>query len=383
MSPRWQRRAAITAGLLLLALAALWFASRIPKTLAVFLVAAFIASGVQPIVAWLERRMPRPAAIAIVYVGLIALIVVLALLVVPALITQIQALGYNAPGYIAASQDWIDKAQLWLQGHLGRSSVLAPGTGDIRAILTDKFSNGLNASIASLSNILINAFTVAFVGISAVVLSAFFLLRGEHVAGSFYALIPERRRPNVRALTEQLASVFGAYVSGQVALCAITGSLIFAFSALIGFKFALLLGILCGIAYAVPFAGQVFAQVLAVVLAAPQGGQMVLWVSVIVFAVARFADNLLVPKIMSDSVGVSPIVVMFSVFAGGELFGVAGLLLGIPAAALIKVAWQFVRGGGFAVVEEAAVSAVDAAPVPGPPEFTPPSPARAPSVPAH
>jgi predicted PurR-regulated permease PerM len=58
---------------------------------------------------------------------------------------------------------------------------------------------------------------------------------------------------------------------------------------------------------------------------------------------ARVSDNLLVPKIMSDSVGVSPIVVMFAVFAGGELFGLPGLLLGIPAAALAKVAWRFFR----------------------------------------
>ena len=306
--------------------------------------------------------------------------VVLSLLVVPALIAQIQVLGYNAPGYISSSQGWIDRAQLWLQEHLGRSSVLTPGSGDIKAILSDKFSNALNGSIASLSNILINTFTVAFVGISAVVLSAFFLLRGEHVADSLYALVPERRRPNVRALTVQLSHVFGAYVSGQVALCAITGSLIYAFSALIDCKFALLLGILCGIAYAVPFVGQVFAQGVAVILAAPQGGQMVLWVSLIVFGVGRFADNLLVPKIMSDSVGVSPIVVMFSVFAGGELFGVAGLLLGIPAAALIKVAWQFVRGGGFTVVEEAAEAAAADAET-----ATPmlPVPAPGPSVPAR
>jgi predicted PurR-regulated permease PerM len=323
--------------------------------------------------------MPRPAAIAIVFAGLIVLIVVLALLVVPALIEQVQVLGYNAPGYIAASQDFVDRAQRSLQEHLGRNAAaFAPKSSDLKALVADKISLGLNASLASLSNILINTFTAAFVVVSAIVLSAFFLLRGEHVADAFYGLIPERRRPNVRALTVQMAQVFGAYVSGQVALCAITGLMIFGFSGIIGFKFALLLGILCGIAYAVPFIGQVFAQVLAVVLAAPQGGQMVIWVSLIVFGVARFADNLLVPRIMSEAVGVSPIVVMFSVFAGGELFGVAGLLLGIPAAALIKVAWQFVRGGGFAVVEDVADDQVAAAT-----GLMTPLPSPGPSVPAR
>jgi predicted PurR-regulated permease PerM len=81
----------------------------------------------------------------------------------------------------------------------------------------------------------------------------------------------------------------------------------------------------------------------ALVLAAPQGAWMEIWVQVIIFTVARVADNVLVPKIMSESIGVSPIVVMFAVFAGGELFGLPGLLLGIPAAALAKVIWKFVR----------------------------------------
>jgi predicted PurR-regulated permease PerM len=320
--------------------------------------------------------MPRAAAIALVYVALIALIVVLTLLVVPALLEQIAVLGYNAPAYIGSLQGELDRVQIWIHDHLGRAAVFAPGTSDLKTIFSERLSAGFSASLASLSNIVINTFTAAFVGVSAVVLSAFFLLRGEHVADAFYGIVPASRRPNVRALSLQMAEVFGAYVSGQAALCAIVGCLIFALTTLIGFKFGLLLGIVCGIAYAVPFVGAVFSQLVAVLLAAPQGGQQIIWVSLIVFGISRVADNLLVPKIMSESVGVSPIVVMFSVFAGGELFGVAGLLLGIPAAALIKVAWQFVRAGGFRVVEETAeakLAETAARPVPAP----------APSVPAR
>jgi predicted PurR-regulated permease PerM len=63
----------------------------------------------------------------------------------------------------------------------------------------------------------------------------------------------------------------------------------------------------------------------------------VIYVSVVIFIIARIADSVLVPKIMADAVGVSPIAVMFAVFAGGELFGLPGLILGIPAAALVRV----------------------------------------------
>ena len=83
------------------------------------------------------------------------------------------------------------------------------------------------------------------------------------------------------------------------------------------------------------------AEIVAVPMCLPQGLWMVVWVQVIMFGMARISDNVLVPKIMGESVGVSPIGAMFAVFAGGELFGIPGLILGIPAAALIKILWRY------------------------------------------
>ena len=341
-SPIVRRRASVTLATLVLALAAIWFVSRIPRTLTVFLIAAFLSFGVAPIVTLLERRMARPWAIAIVYVALLGIVIVLALLVIPATIVQVQSIGADAPAYINAVQGWIDTVQAFMARHFGKS-YLPPGYGDLRAYLAARISGGLTDLLASLTDILINTFTAAFIGISALVLSAFFLLRGSTVADSLYGTLPARRRADARRLGAELASVFGRYVSGQAALCTVTGALVFLGTLATGFKFALLLGIVAGLAYAVPFIGMIVVHVVALVLAAPQGPQTVIWTQVIVFAIARVADNVLVPKVMSESVGVSPIVVMFAVFAGGELFGLPGLLLGIPAAALAKVAWRFYR----------------------------------------
>ncbi len=253
-----------------------------------------------------------------------------------------QSIAANAPAYIDVVQNWIDGIQTFMTGHFGKS-YLPPGYGDLRSYLAARISESLTTTLASLTDILIGTFTAAFVVISALVLSAFFLLRGDTVADSLYALLPATRRSTARRLGIELAHVFGSYVSGQAALCAITGAFVFAFTLATGFKFALLLGIVAGLAYAVPFVGMIVAHAIGLILAAPQGPQTVIWVQIIIFTIARISDNLLVPKVMSESVGVSPIVVMFSVFAGGELFGLPGLVLGIPAAALAKVAWRFFR----------------------------------------
>ena len=117
-SPQWRRRATIGLVLLALALTALWLVAHIPRTLTVFMIAAFIAFGVHPIVEWLVRRMPRGLAIALVYTGLLATIVILIVLVVPALLAQVTNLAGNAPTYIATLQDWIDNLQTALRARL-------------------------------------------------------------------------------------------------------------------------------------------------------------------------------------------------------------------------------------------------------------------------
>ena len=340
-SSQLRRRALRTLIGLACAAAALWFAAHIPRTLTVFVIAAFVAFGVEPVVQLLERMVARGFAIAIVYVGLIVLSIVLAVLVVPATIVQLQVLAINAPAFIDTLQNWLDGFQNLLRHYFGRN--LPAGYDDLHSLIVTRISSDFSTTLTYASDVLIQTLTAAFIGISALVLSAFFVLRGERIAESCYDLFPPARRASAVALGGELAHVFGSYVSGQVAVCAITGMLIFICTAVAGFKFALLLGIVGGIAYAVPFVGTIVTHVIALVLSAPQGPQTTIWVQVIVFTIARVSDNLLVPKIMADSVGVSPIVVMFSVFAGGEMFGLPGLLLAIPVAALLKVAWRFYR----------------------------------------
>ncbi len=327
----------------LVALAVLWFASRIPRTLTIFVIAAFIAFGVHPIVLWLERYVHRHVALLVVYLGLIGSLVAIVFLVVPATVQEIEIVAGSVPEYLIGFDRWIDGLQDSVRTRFG-PTALPKGSTDIKVFLTERISTLVSATVNSLTDVLINTVTAAVVAISALILSAFFLLRGETIAGSLYGLIPEPRRATARALGSELADVFSGFIAGQTALCAIVGALIFAFAVFVGFKFALLLGILSAVAYAVPFFGMLVIHVVALILAAPQGTRTMIWVTIIVFVVARVADGVLVPKIMSDRVGISPIVVMFAVFAGGELFGLPGLLLGIPAAALGNVAWKFYRG---------------------------------------
>ena len=334
------RRVVIALGAIALAVALAWFFAHIPRTVTVFLIAAFIAFGATPLVRGLATRVPRTAAISIVYFGLLTAVIVLALVIIPVTYAQLASLLFHAPDYVSASQDLVARGARVLQARLG-SRVLLPSVAVLQAEVGNRVAGVLSGALDSVGVFLLGTANVLFIGISALILSVFFVARGPRFGHSLLEFVPPRKRDQTKLLFDEIASIFGHFVAGQVFLCAIVGSLVWVTLLPLGFHLALLVAVICGLCYAVPFVGMIVAQVLAAALAIPQGAGMVVSVTVAIFIIARLADSLLVPKVMADSVGVSPVGVMFAVFAGGELFGIPGLLLGIPAAALIKVLFKF------------------------------------------
>jgi predicted PurR-regulated permease PerM len=334
------RRITVAVAVLLVLAAAALIAVRIPRTISIFLVAAFIAFGVAPLVQRLERWMPRGAAIAVVYVGLAGGLILLALVIIPISYAQIIVLVGHTSDYVIASQDGVAHLETFLRNRLG-DRVALPTFGQMQSEVGDRVGAVFSLTLASIGSILLSTVNAMLIGISALILSIFFLSRGRAVRGGILELLPPLRRAKANALIVEVTSIFGHFVAGQVALCAIVGAAVWAVLAPVHFAFALLVAVVCAIGYGVPFFGMIVAQVIAAALAIPQGTGMVAYVTIGIFVIARIADSVLVPKIMADAVGVSPIGVMFAVFAGGELFGLWGLILGIPAAALVRVLFTY------------------------------------------
>jgi predicted PurR-regulated permease PerM len=334
-----RRVSIVAAGLLVCALAGL-IATRIPRTLSIFLIAAFIAFGAAPLVKRLEGRMPRGAAIAVVYLVLISLLVLLALVIVPITYAQILVLIGHTSDYVSASESGVSQIEAFVRDRFG-DRVALPTFGQLEAEVGQRVGTVFSMTLASIGSILVGTMNAFLIGASALILSVFLLSRGREVRGGIIALLPPSRRAKANELLLEVTSIFGHFVAGQLLLCGIVGAAVWLLLAPAHFSFALLVAVVCGFGYAVPFFGMIVAQVIAAVLAIPQGTTMVIYVSVVIFVLARIADSVLVPKVMSDAVGVSPIGVMFAVFAGGELFGLWGLILGIPAAALVRVLFTY------------------------------------------
>jgi predicted PurR-regulated permease PerM len=334
----------MTVALVVILALALWFATRIPKTIAIFVIAAFIASAVYPVSEWLaKRRVPRLWAIAMVYAVLVIVTIVLLVIIVPMTLAQMQVLVQSAPAYLHGTQAWLQAAQSALRAHFPEANI-PPQLLNVQQIGAQRINELLALTVTSLGTFALNIVTGLFIAFSALILSFFFLLNPQKLAESFAGFFPPSKRATARKLSSEAAAVFGGYIAGQVIVSAITGIVIAAITAALGFKFALLVGIISAIGYAIPIIGMLVAQIIALALSAPQGPFVLIFVQVVMFGVARISDNVLVPKIMGGTVGVSPITVMFAVFAGGELFGLPGLILGIPAAAIAKLVWKYFLG---------------------------------------
>jgi predicted PurR-regulated permease PerM len=335
----WRRVGAIALGVVLVA-GAIWLAEHIPRTISIFVIAAFIAFGVQPVARRLEKRMPKPLAISVVFLGLLIVIAAFFVVVVPLTISQTQLLIANIPSYATALQNWLLATETSLDRHFPMLKLPMAGF-NLGKIGGAQLSSVVSTTVASIGAIAVNTATGFFIAFSAIILSFFFLLNDSQIAETFASMFPPSRRETARNLAAEVTELFSNYISGQVIVSAITGAVIAAGTAVLGFKFSLIIGIISGVAYAIPVIGMLIAELIAVPMCAPQGLWMIIWVQVIMFGMARISDNVLVPKIMGRSVGVSPIGSMFAVFAGGELFGIPGLILGIPAAALIKILWRY------------------------------------------
>jgi predicted PurR-regulated permease PerM len=314
-----------------------WVLSLIPKTVEVFVIAILIAYGLSPIVRRLSGRMPRAAAIVVVYVALILVAALFFLLIIPATLDQFQAVFANAPSYVDAARHFIDAMQAWLKQHFG-SLVATNQISQIEATSMGRLSNAIEMAIGSISSIAVGIGSGVVVAVFGVMLSYFMLANSDLIRASFYSLFPDHAQAQARFFANEVGRVVGGFIVGQLILCAIVFVLTYVALLVIRSPFALLLAVLAGICYAIPYFGVAIASVAGFLMGALTSWRVGLVVAVIIMVTSKIAD-FLVPKIMGDSVGVSPIAIIFAVFAGGELFGLWGLLLAIPAAALFKVIW--------------------------------------------
>ena len=236
------RRLAVSVVVTIILIAAGAIALHIPRTISIFLVAAFIAFGAAPLVQRLERWMPRGAAIALVYLVLMGALVLLALVIVPITYAQLSVLVGHTSDYVIASQVGVAHLEAFVRERLG-DRVALPTFTQLQVDVGERVGTMFSLTLGSIGTILFGAFNMVLIGASSLILSVFLLSRGREVRGGVLALLPVSRREKTNALLVEVASIFGHFVAGQLALCAIVGAAVWATLGPAHFAFALLVAV--------------------------------------------------------------------------------------------------------------------------------------------
>lgn len=331
--PRALIRYALAAAVVTAAVA--WAAFLVREALMLIYVSAVVAIGLGPIVAAIERlgfgggrqRLPRWGAILAVYTLLFGAFVGVGAMIVPPLAQQARDLGNRAPEMLHRGQQVLVDA-----GVLARELTVREAFERTPVGGTDLFSTVLGA---------VQGLVGGVFGVVTILILAFYMLAdAEAIVRAFVRLFPGERRARVADACRRVSAKVSGWLVGQLMLALLIGATAALGFFLMGVPYFYVLAAIAAVGELVPVVGPIVAAVPAVLVGLSVSPALALAVLVFCFLQQQLENHVLVPRIMSRQVGVSPAVVIVALLIGGSLWGLIGAVLAVPTAAVIQVLFE-------------------------------------------
>lgn len=329
----------------------IWVLETTGFLLAPFLLALGVAYIFHPILLRMEsERVSRTSAIGLLTLPLLGIVALIILVGIPALNHQAARLVGSIPEFVEAGEVKLTELQLELgrrdfpfideQAVIERIQSIQPDVvvaflEERRAAIAEAAWRGLVGAGRGLGTV----FTIlGFLVLTPIL--AFFLLRDwERILVRMRSLIPRAREEQILAFATEYDRLLARYMRGQLTAAAVVGVLTGIGFWLLGFPYALLLGVTAGVFNVVPYLGLIVSLVPALIIAIFSGSFLLsIGKIALVFGVVQTLDSsVLGPRIVGDSVGLHPVWVILALSVSGFFFGFVGLLLAIPLAVLVKM----------------------------------------------
>ena len=329
------------------------------------ILASAIVFLLNPIVSRLqERHIPRALGTALAYLGVLAVVVLTVLLVAPLATRQYDELADEWPELKADLEEQVDdlaersEANEWpvrfptfaeLEDQFsGDDAADTDGNGTIsEEEKEERFADQIDTA----RELALKVFHVGIIFVLAPIIAFYLLVDLPHLRRVGRALVPEQARGDVMVVCRRLSTAIGGYFRGQLAVALVVGAMASIGMLVIGLPFWLIVGMVAGLFNMIPLIGPWVGAVPGVAIAFTTGGGLDQAVAVaVVMAIVQQIDNHFIsPIVMQRAVKLHPAVVMLALLTGGTLGGFFGLLLAVPATAVLKIllshAWRhFVLG---------------------------------------
>jgi len=317
---------------------------RLAPILTPFAIGAGLAYLCDPIVDRFERLgLKRTPGVAIVFLCVALVLTVLVLVLVPILQRQIVDLVRNLPAYV----EWVQTNMLPLLGSMAGDGKLLD-LGSLQELISKHWGSAGSVVGVVLKQAFSSGTALITLGMNILLVPVimFYMLRDwDRMMAWIRSQMPRRHLATIDELAKETDSVLGQFIRGQLSVMVVLGLIYVVGLWLMGLKLALAIGVIAGLVSFVPYLGVIVGLLLSSIAALVQTGDafQLIWVGVI-FGFGQIMEQMVLqPLLVGDAIGLHPVLVIFAVLAGGQLFGFIGVLLALPAAAAIAV---FVRHGG-------------------------------------
>lgn len=290
-----------------------------------------------PIVDWLEKyKITRTAAISILFV-LIGMLLVWGLaVVIPSIQGQVVSFAQNLPSNIQKIESQVTTLLENEQFEQFRPTALEilNKVNDQIVSYAQKFSssavNWASSLISTASQIIVAILIMPFI--------LFYLLRdGQHLNRHVTQYLPTKWRSSVSKVLTDVNAQLSNYVRGQVTVAIIVALMFSVMFSVIGLSYPVTLGVMAGFLNLIPYLGSFLAMIPAVVLGLIAGPVMLVKVLIVFMLEQTIEGRFVTPLIIGSSLSIHPITILFVLLTAGQMYGVLGVLLGIPIYASIKV----------------------------------------------
>lgn len=295
----------------------------------------------RPILRLLEKmKIPRIWGIVILFLAVIGLITLLVFLVFPFLKDQTIRFVENFPEDFS---QLINNITIWLQTSMF-SGIYNSLEADINQWIQElpsqlavffqdtfaRVATGISSFIGAITSFVLAIVTVPFI--------LFYLLKdGEKLPQYFLRLLPPRMREETAQVFADIDRQISSYIQGQLLVSAAIGIMVFIGFSIIQMPYAVLLGAIAMVTSVVPYLGPIIAITPAVIIALVQSPFMLLKLAAVWTVVQLVEGKFISPQIMGKTLHIHPITIIFVLITAGSLFGVPGVILGIPGYAIVKV----------------------------------------------
>ncbi len=318
----WARVVLTVAGILVLLVAA-W---RVRNILLLVLVAGVLAIGLDPQVRWLQRRrLSRAWAVTLIVLLSVSFLALFAWLVIPQAARQVHELASNVPQYI----DRLQHSTGFL-GTLEARYHISERLKETTDRLPDLALGKIPSITAGAGSIIFNILTVA-------VLTIYFLSGLERGSETVKVLLSGQHAERNKRIVDESVERIGGYVTGNLFISFIAGTLAFVVLEILGVPFAAALGLWVAIADLIPGVGAMLGAVICVFVALFSSLGDGIAVAVYFIVYQRFENYVILPRVMNRAIDLSAPTVIITLLIGSGLAGLAGALLALPIVATLKV----------------------------------------------